>query len=152
MKAICIIKGQNIKGIVKFEQKSKNQQTIIKILVYGLPPGLHGFHIHEYGDQTNGCISMGGHYNPFGKTHSDINSSNRHVGDLGNIKANKKGVAFSRIIDNQISLFGQYNIIGRGMVIHEKEDDLGKGGNEESLKTGNAGRRIACGIIARTHN
>ena len=49
--------------------------------------------------------------------------------------------------DNLVKLSGKYSVIGRSMIIHEDEDDLGKGGNEESLKTGNAGKRIACGII-----
>lgn len=70
------------------------------------------------------------------------------IGDLGNIEVKSNGEETEILInDSIISLIGQHSIIGRSLVIHEKEDDLGKGGNEESLKTGNAGGRILCGVI-----
>ena len=55
--------------------------------------GLHGFHIHQFGDTTNGCTSAGAHFNPFGKTHGGPEAVERHVGDLGNVTANDEGVA-----------------------------------------------------------
>jgi Cu-Zn family superoxide dismutase len=74
--------------------------------------------------------------------------SKRHVGDLGNIKTNNKGDAKYTFYDNVIKLRGtKCNIIGRGLIIHADEDDCGKGENAESLKTGNAGKRIACAVI-----
>ena len=87
------------------------------------------------------------HFNPFGMTHGGPNSKVRHVGDLGNIKTDKSGKAKYSFYDPMIKLRGKCNIIGRMIVIHDKTDDLGKGGDAESLKTGNAGKRIACAVI-----
>lgn len=71
----------------------------------------------------------------------------RHVGDLGNIEVGKDGVAQINGIDHYLSLVGVRGAIGRALVIHEKADDLGRGGTQESLKTGSAGARVACGVI-----
>jgi len=73
----------------------------------------------------------------------------RHVGDLGNIYAGNDGVAIIDVQDSHLSLNGLNSIIGRGVVIHAGKDDLGKGGDEGSLKTGNAGGRVACAVIGR---
>lgn len=71
----------------------------------------------------------------------------RHEGDLGNIQANADGTSSMTIVDNYITLSGPRSVIGRGLVVHMKKDDLGKGGAPDSLTTGNAGGRIACGVI-----
>ncbi|XP_051781723.1 superoxide dismutase [Cu-Zn] [Erpetoichthys calabaricus] len=147
MKAVCVLKGASeVSGTVFFTQQ-ENGPVKVTGKITGLSPGHHGFHVHEFGDNTNGCVSAGAHYNPFNKTHGDREDDNRHVGDLGNVHANENGAAEFDLEDNIITLFGPHSIIGRTMVIHEKEDDLGKGRNEESLKTGNAGGRLACGVI-----
>lgn len=71
----------------------------------------------------------------------------RHVGDLGNIEVGQDGVARIDGTDHYLSLVGVRGAIGRALVIHDKPDDLGRGGTEESLKTGAAGARVACGVI-----
>ena len=82
------------------------------------------------------------------QTHGGPNSIIRHVGDLGNIITDENGNCTMKFYDNMIKLNGDFqNIIGRSIVIHEKTDDLGLTNNEESLKTGNAGNRIACAVI-----
>ena len=131
----------DVQGAVKFKQKP-GQPTIIKGIVKGLTPGKHGFHIHEFGDLSKGCESAGAHYNPDGVEHGSLEQG--HVGDLGNITADKSGTARFQIKAERVELS---DVVGRAIVIHANEDDLGKGGDEESLKTGNAGDRVGCGVI-----
>ena len=69
------------------------------------------------------------------------------MGDLGNINTDASGAAKGTIEDKYVKLIGPESVIGRMIVVHAGEDDLGQGGNEESLKTGNAGGRAACGVI-----
>ena len=141
--------NDSIKGSVKFSEDLTNNRIKIDLNITGLTHNsLHGFHVHEAGDLTDKCSSMCAHFNPYGNTHGCPGMSKRHVGDLGNIKTNNKGDAKYTFYDNVIKLRGtKCNIIGRGLIIHEDEDDCGKGGNAESLKTGNAGKRIACAVI-----
>ncbi|KAH9246995.1 hypothetical protein BASA81_015426 [Batrachochytrium salamandrivorans] len=97
---------------------------------------------------TNGCASCGGHFNPFGKNHGSPQDAERHAGDLGNIVAGEDGVARVDLVDANIPLFGPGTIVGRSLVVHDGEDDLGRGGHPDSLKTGNAGGRAACAVVA----
>lgn len=136
--------SDEVKGTILLMQ-SPGTPTLIKGTITGLKPGAHGFHIHEFGDMSDGCKSMGGHYNPDNVNHGDLNEG--HVGDLGNIEADEDGKADFSIKAHRVDLIGDRSVVGRGMVVHEDEDDLGKGGDEESLKTGNAGERLACGVI-----
>ena len=144
--AQCILQhSDSVKGSILLIQ-APGTPTLIKGTITGLEPGLHGFHIHEFGDMSDGCKSMGGHYNPDSVDHGDIEQG--HVGDLGNVSANEDGVADFTIIAKRVDLVGDRSVVGRGIVVHADRDDLGKGGDAESLKTGNAGDRLACGIIA----
>lgn len=77
-------------------------------------------------------------------------TTERHIGDLGNIfTASDNAPTHVFIVDHIITLAeGRENsILGRAFVLHAGEDDLGRGGDEESTKTGNAGGRVACGVI-----
>ncbi|GMT35631.1 hypothetical protein PFISCL1PPCAC_26928, partial [Pristionchus fissidentatus] len=149
--AVAVLRGDAVNGVVHIHQKSEGVPAVLKGEITGLTPGLHGFHVHQYGDSTNGCISAGPHFNPFGKTHAGPKDENRHVGDLGNVEAGADGVAKFEITDKLITLYGVNSVVGRSLVVHAGTDDLGRGEGdkaEESLKTGNAGARSACGVIA----
>jgi Cu-Zn family superoxide dismutase len=146
--AVAVL-AENNNGITGkiFFTETKNKLKI-EYEINGLTDGKHGFHIHEYGDLTDGCKSACSHFNPFGKQHGGLNSSDRHAGDLGNIISNNgvaKGVLFDKILSLDYKKLTC--IVGRMIIVHKDEDDLGLGGNEESLKTGNAGERVACGVI-----
>ena len=147
MQAIANLEGKYVHGDVIFIEDLKNKDTVIKISIKGLKPGKHGFHIHEKADLRKGCSSLGPHYNPFHKNHGGLNSKERHVGDLGNVVADKNGDVNMTIRDKLIKLRGKYSVVGRSIIVHEDVDDLGKGGYEDSLTTGHSGKRIACGII-----
>ncbi|XP_034484166.1 superoxide dismutase [Cu-Zn] [Drosophila innubila] len=146
VKAVCVING-DAKGTVFFEQEAEGSPVKVTGEVNGLAPGLHGFHVHEFGDNTNGCMSSGPHFNPYKKEHGAPTDGDRHLGDLGNITASGDGPTPVNISDSQITLFGENSIIGRTVVVHADPDDLGKGGHELSKTTGNAGARIGCGVI-----
>ena len=146
---IAVFNDDKIKGVVKFSEEPKLNRVKIDINIKGLyPNSLHGFHVHQAGDLSDKCTSMCSHFNPYGKNHGCPGMKERHVGDLGNLKTNSKGEATYTFYDDIIKLRGtKCNIIGRGLIIHEDKDDCGEGGNAESLKTGNAGKRIACAVI-----
>lgn len=133
-------KGNSVAGIVRFEAVSEGIRVVADLT--GLTPGKHGFHIHEYGDcSAEDGSSAGGHFNPEKMPHSSPSSKERHVGDLGNIEADKDGKAHLDYVDTMISFSGKDSIIGRGVVVHEKEDDL------KTQPTGAAGARVACGVV-----
>ncbi len=110
--------------------------------VSGLKPGKHGFHIHQWGDCSSADgKSAGGHFNPAGVDHAGPLSETAHAGDLGNIEASEEGHGSVEHHSKRISIGGENDILGRGVIIHAKEDDL------TSQPTGAAGGRLACGVI-----
>ena len=142
-KAICVLhptEGNKVNGTVTFSTTNKGVRVIAE--VHGLTPGKHGFHVHEFGDCSapNGT-SAGGHFNPEHMKHGAPSDSKRHAGDLGNLDANEEGIARLEFTDTGLTLSGPFSIIGYSVIIHAGEDDL------KSQPTGNAGARVACGVI-----
>lgn len=160
----------NVSATITLEQASALEPLRIYGQVSGLPPGLHGFHVHEHADTSDQCRAAGGHFNPHNVSfrimrceiakvwtaplqvfHGSPASDVRHAGDFGNIEADSDGVATFdiRLLSSGSSLFGEHTLIGRTLVIHADEDDLGVNPDEGSKTVGNAGARLACGIIAQ---
>jgi len=73
--------------------------------------------------------------------HAGHDAEQRHEGDLGNLEADSSGKAHLELTDKMMTMSGEKSIIGRGVIVHEKEDDL------KSQPVGNAGGRLACGVI-----
>ncbi|XP_012251678.2 superoxide dismutase [Cu-Zn] isoform X1 [Athalia rosae] len=137
----------NVTGSIRFTQSYEGGPVLVSGNVYGLTPGDHGFHIHATGDLSDGCTSALGHFNPHNHSHGAPEDDQRHVGDLGNIEASSQGIASVNFSDHIISLSGVNGIVGRSVVVHSAVDDLGRGGHKLSSTTGNAGDRVACGVI-----
>ncbi len=141
--AVCVLyptQGNKVTGTVRFTQVSGGVKVVADL--QGLTKGKHGIHIHEYGDCTApDGTSAGGHFNPKTMIHGSPMDAMRHEGDMGNIEADESGNAHLEYVDKTLSFEGEASIIGRSIIVHQNEDDL------KTQPTGNAGPRIACGII-----
>ena len=137
--------GSSVKGKINFVQHTHG---MVKVSgqVSGLKPNAeHGFHIHETGDCSSpDASSAGGHFNPGNAAHGKHGQGTRHAGDLPNLRANANGMAIVQYETAQISLGrGNANIADRALVVHAQPDDF------VSQPAGNAGARVACGVIKR---
>ena len=133
-------KGSKAFGEATFEQIGDKVRILVN--VQGLKPAQeHGFHIHEVGDCSSGDgMSTKGHFNPFGKPHAHPGSG--HAGDLPALRAEKNGHAKLDVMLEGITVKpGPASIVGRGLIVHADPDDY------KTQPTGNAGARIACGVI-----
>jgi Cu-Zn family superoxide dismutase len=142
-KAIAVLhptKGSNVEGTVTFSKSGDEMKIVADVT--GLTPGKHGFHIHQYGDcSAPDGTSAGGHFNPTNNPHAGHDAAQRHEGDLGNLEADASGKAHLDLTDNMMTMSGEKSIIGRGVIVHDKADDL------KSQPVGNAGGRLACGVV-----
>ena len=142
-KAMALVrptKGNAVTGTVTFTKTDDGVRVVVDL--EGLTPGEHGFHIHEFGDCSDAeAKAAGGHYNPGGHVHAGPDAEKRHNGDLGNLTADASGKAHSERVDKHLKLGGEHSILGRSVIVHEKADDL------KTQPTGNAGARVACGVI-----
>ena len=134
--------ASNVSGEILLSERGGG--LYLEGVLTGLPSGKHGFHIHEKGDCSDAGKAAGGHFNPDKVDHGDMvkdGMTKAHPGDMGNIEANAKGKGVVKIFLPGAALTeGKYAIVGKSIIVHEKEDDF-------SQPTGNAGERIGCGVI-----
>jgi Cu-Zn family superoxide dismutase len=127
----------------------ENSGLKVDVRVEGVPPGNHGFHIHEKGECGDSGKAAGGHYNPDGTMHGFVardGFEHAHAGDFGNIEVGEDGTGTLSFFMPGLTLTGeQHNVAGKAVILHEKEDDFGQ-------PTGNAGGRIGCGKIELLEN
>ncbi|CAB1119461.1 unnamed protein product [Ectocarpus sp. 8 AP-2014] len=148
-KASCVMTSdeEGLTGSLMLSQAQEEAPTIISGEIAGMRPGRHGIRVHVFGDFSEGLVSAGGIFNPFSKNHGAPDDEDRMVGDLGNIDADDAGVCKVHLEDRMVRLIGPHSIIGRSIIITAGEDDLGRGGHELSLTTGNAGARVCGGVV-----
>ena len=138
-------KGNSASGTATFTQVGNSVRVVAD--VRGLNPGQeHGFHIHEVGDCSSGDgMSTKGHFNPQNKPHAHYSTSERHAGDMPALRADANGNAhLDTVLDVMTVNPGPTSIVGRGLIVHAGSDDY------KTQPTGNAGARVACGIINRS--
>jgi len=113
-----------------------------------LPPGKHGFHIHNAGDlRGEGCAGACSHWHTGPIRDHGPDSKSGHTGDLGNVEITEHKTRTKK----RYFLAGVKvaELWGRSLIVHADEDDLGLGNHEDSKTTGHSGDRIACAIWGR---
>lgn len=134
--------GSTVTGTATFAQLAAGGVRV-HVHVENAPPGTHGLHLHEKGDCSDPeGKSAGGHFNPGSMPHAGPMAEKRHAGDLGNIEVGADGKGDLDIKSDLLTVTaGTYSVVGRSVVFHEKADDF------MTQPTGNAGGRLACGVI-----
>jgi len=136
------ISGSTASGTVTFAQKADGSVDVTVNLT-GVPAGVHGFHIHDKGDCGDNGNAAGGHFNPSGAAHGAPSAEAHHSGDFGNVTADAQGAVHASFNSRSITVAaGPNSVVGHAVILHANPDDL------VTQPTGNAGARIACGVVA----
>jgi Cu-Zn family superoxide dismutase len=134
--------GSTVTGWATFTEQAGGGVKVV-VHVEKAAPGTHGLHVHEKGDCSDPeAKSAGGHFNPTGMEHAGPMDEKHHAGDLGNIEVKADGTGHLEITSRMLTVKeGPNSVVGRAVIFHEKVDDL------KTQPTGNAGGRLACGVI-----
>ena len=133
--------GSHAVGMVHFQQMSDGSVEV-KVDLTNVPPGVHGFHIHDKGDCGDNGNAAGGHFNPSSMPHGAPDAVSHHAGDFGNVTAGANGTVNTTFTTHSITVAaGPNSVVGHAVILHGNPDDL------TSQPSGNAGPRIACGVV-----
>ena len=134
--------GNTAKGTVHFQDQGDGSVEVVVDLT-GVPPGEHGFHVHDKGDCGNNGQNAGGHFNPTNMVHGAPDAQSHHAGDFGNVTADASGNVNATFPTHSITVSpGDRSVVGHAVILHANPDDL------TTQPSGNAGPRIACGVEA----
>jgi len=130
-----------VQGRLDFSQQG--DVVTVRGVVTGLKPNsAHAFHVHEKGDcSAPDFSSAGGHFNPTDQPHGAHDSAHHHMGDMPQLKADDKGTAHVSFTSRSLTLTGPNSIMGKAVIVHRDPDDV------NAQPVGNAGPRLACGVI-----
>jgi superoxide dismutase, Cu-Zn family len=154
--ALSDANGQKV-GVAVF--KERHGEVEVSAAVWRLPPGFHGFHVHTTGQCVPPFTSAGGHFNPAGVGHGD------HAGDLPSLLVNRDGTGELEFETDRFSLSDLLDGDGSALMVHAGRDNFANiparyhshetdtfGPDAETLATGDAGARVACGVVERTRD
>lgn len=133
--------GSSASGTVTFTEM-QDGSVQVKVALTGVPAGRHGFHVHDKGDCGDNGNAAGGHFNPAGVAHGAPNAAAHHAGDFGNVDADANGNVNATLTMHGVTVSaGPNSVVGHAVILHANSDDL------TTQPTGNAGARIACGLV-----
>lgn len=144
--AKAMMKDANGKDVGVVELMEAPDGVLLTAKLSGLPAGVHAFHVHAVGQCEPPFTSAKGHFNPEGKKHGLMAEGGHHAGDMPNIHVPASGELTIEVFNDEISLKKDedetvFDADGSAIVIHAKGDDY------KSDPAGDAGPRIACGVI-----
>lgn len=135
-----------VTGVVTFTALSEGGVKVVaRVEGLGSAPGQHGLHVHEVGScEPPDFQSAGAHFNPTGAPHAGPDTTPRHAGDLGNIEIGADGTGTVDLTSDLLAVHeGANAVVGKAVIVHEKADDF------STQPTGDAGGRVACGVVER---
>ena len=133
--------GSTASGTVRLTQLADGSVEV-KVDLTGVPAGVHGFHVHDKGDCGDNGNAAGGHFNPAATAHGAPSAMPHHAGDFGNVTANAAGEVHTVFTTRSVTVeAGANSAVGHAVILHANPDDL------VTQPTGNAGGRIACGVV-----
>jgi superoxide dismutase, Cu-Zn family len=141
MAMLTPISGSTAKGTVHFTELG-DHTVDVSVDLTGVPPGVHGFHIHDKGSCADNGNGAGGHFNPMNMPHAAPDAQSHHAGDFGNVTADANGEVHTKFNTQSVTVHeGMTSVVGHAVILHGNPDDL------TTQPTGNAGPRIACGVV-----
>ena len=132
--------GNSARGTVHFQELADGSVEV-QVDLTGVPPGVHGFHVHDKGDCGDNGNAAGGHFNPMNMPHAGPDAVSHHAGDFGNVTAGENGEVHTKFTTRSITVRdSSTSVINHAVILHANADDLA------TQPTGNAGGRISCGV------